>query len=511
MRKIFVLVIIIFAFVMNFDAIAQLGAGANFLKMGVGSRPLGMGSAFTGVGDDLYTMYWNPGGLGLVRWWEVSAMYNSYFADMYYGALTGVKQFRMLGSRKTTAGIGLFFHGMPEWDNTQGASPERGSANNIMAVAAFGQRLDWLWDDISLGLNVKVGRSSLANYDAWTFAADFGIMYQLDVFNRPLQIGATVQNIGHQTAFIRESSPIPLGFRLGVSYRFLNCDYHNLLIATDIAKYKYGNLKLSLGAEYWFWNLLAIRSGYVINQKDIGDLSFGMSVKFDAFNSGLQTDYNRSNYGEVFNYNNSGTVSLFAVNPEPFRLLAPEEGMLFCHKEIVKLAWEDAPDPDQCDIVHYRILIDPDRSRVENAIADLGVTASTSRVFLDLNASENELNLPELIPNKYFWTTIAIDRRGHSRWCEEIWSFIIGAPDLIIRDLTFLPSDTLPNLNDNFQGTIRIIVENKGPCPAFNFNIILSDSFCCASKNFAEEFIIDSLGPRQTVNRYYTWWTDLIG
>lgn len=68
MRKIFVFVIIIFAFFMNFDAIAQLGAGANFLKMGLGSRPLGMGCAFTGVGDDLYTLYWNPGGLGLVRW-----------------------------------------------------------------------------------------------------------------------------------------------------------------------------------------------------------------------------------------------------------------------------------------------------------------------------------------------------------------------------------------------------------------------------------------------------------
>lgn len=511
MRKIVVILITGLTFILYSNVFAQLGTGANFLKMGVGSRQLGMGSAFTGVGDDLYTIYWNPGGLGHVRWWEVSAMYNSYFADMYYGALTGVKQFRILGSRKTTAGIGLFFHGMPEWDSTDGTTTERGSANNIMAVASFGQRLDWLWDDLSVGLNVKVGRSALANYDAWAFAADFGIMYQLDLLNRPFQIGAAVQNIGYQTAFIREKSPIPLGLRLGASYRFLRCDYHNLLLAADISKYKYGNLKLGLGAEYWFLNLLAIRSGYIINQKDVGDLSFGVSVKFDAFNSGFQTDYNRSNYGEVFNYNNSGTVSLFAVNPEPFRLLSPAKGGLFCHKETVKLAWEEAPDPDHCDIVRYRILIDPDMTKVEQAITAAGNAPASNSVLLDLIASENELILPQLDPNNYSWTAIAVDRKGHRRWCEEIWTFTVGAPDLIIRDLTFLPSDTLPDLHDNYQGAIKITIENRGLCPAYNFKVVLSDSFCCEFNNFVADYKIDSLLPRQTIDRHYTWWTDLIG
>lgn len=511
MRKIFVLVIISFSLVVNFEAVAQLGTGANFLKMGIGSRQLGMGSAFTGVGDDLYAIYWNPGGMGHVRWWEVSAMYNSYFADMYYGALTGVKQFRILGSRKTTAGIGLFFHGMPEWDSTDDPLLERGSANNIMAVAAFGQRLDWLWDAISLGLNVKVGRSALANEDAWTFATDFGLMYQLDLFNRPLRIGATIQNIGYQTAFIHDTSPIPLGFRLGLSYRFLQCDYHNLLLATDIAQYKYGDVKLAFGAEYWFWNLVAIRSGYMITQKDIGDLSFGMSVKFDAFNSGFQTDYSRSNYGEVFNYNNTGTVSLYAVNPEPFRLFTPAEGMLFCHQEIVKLVWENAPDPDFCDRVRFRIIIDPDRSKVEQVITDLKRSTRTNIALLDLNADATSIEVPQLSPAIYFWTAIAVDRKGHSRWCEEIRSFTIGAPDLIIKELTFLPSDTLPDLDDNYQGTIKITVANQGLCPAFNFNIMLCDSFCCETRRFVAEFLIDSLRPGEIIHRYYSWRSDLIG
>ena len=121
----------------------------NFLKIGVGPRPVGMGSAFTGVGDDIYTLYWNPAGIGFIRRWELSAMFNKYFADMYYSAVSGVKQFRMLGSKKTALGVGLLYHGMPEWDNTGGENPEKASASNFLGLISFGQRLDWLWEKIS--------------------------------------------------------------------------------------------------------------------------------------------------------------------------------------------------------------------------------------------------------------------------------------------------------------------------------------------------------------------------
>ncbi|MBD3289658.1 hypothetical protein GF337_12705, partial [candidate division KSB1 bacterium] len=164
MRKTIIVFILISLF-LPMHASAQYSTGANFLKIGIGPRQMGMGGAFTGVGDDLYTIYWNPAGLGNVRNWEVSAMYNKYFADMYYGTVTGVKQFRMWGSRKTTAGIGLFYHGMPDWDATDGSQQfEKGSAGNFLGVASFGQRLDWLYDRISVGLNAKFGKSTLADY-----------------------------------------------------------------------------------------------------------------------------------------------------------------------------------------------------------------------------------------------------------------------------------------------------------------------------------------------------------
>ncbi len=39
---------------------------AQFLKIGVGARAIGMGGAFAATADDITAMYWNPAGLARV-------------------------------------------------------------------------------------------------------------------------------------------------------------------------------------------------------------------------------------------------------------------------------------------------------------------------------------------------------------------------------------------------------------------------------------------------------------
>ncbi len=511
MRKtIFVFIIATLFLPMHISA--QYGTGANFLKIGIGPRQMGMGGAFTGVGDDLYTIYWNPAGLGNVRNWEVSAMYNKYFADMYYGTLTGVKQFRMWGSRKTTAGIGIFHHGMPDWDATEGTAGKV-SAGNFLGVASFGQRLDWLYDKVSVGLNAKFGHSTLADYSAWTIASDVGVMYRMKLHDRPFAIGATIQNIGIQTKFKDESSPLPLGYRLGLSYQFIKCDYHNLLLASDIAKYKYGNFKFIFGAEYWFKNLIAVRSGYAFNEDDLGDLSFGVSVRIDAFNAGLQADYNQSDFGEALGYDMAGAISMKSVSPESFRLLLPTNHHIFCTEHTNFLYWENSPDPDVCDIVSYRVLIDKNKDNLQAVVDDICKSANMKGdVEYDLLTEETRIQLPEILPGAYYWTVVAIDRNGHTTSAGEMRSFIKSAPDLKIQELAFLHSDTLPNFGDNYQGQIKIVVANTSSCPAYKFRITLSDSFDCEqTKILAEQFKVDSINARSTITKIFDWRTDEIG
>lgn len=513
MRKI-VVVFFVLTLCISSHSIAQLGTGANYLKLGIGPRQMGMGAASTGVGDDLYTIYWNPGGLGLVRRWEISAMYNNYFADMYYGALTGVKQFRILGSRKTTAGIGLFFHGMPEWDSTEGQVTEKGSANNIMMIGSFGQRMDWLTKNLSAGINAKFGYSKLASYDAFTLATDLGMMYRFDVWNRPLTVGFTAQNIGIQTAFITEKTPIPLGFRFGASYRMLGCPNHCLLFATDVAKYKFGIFKVGFGAEYWFRGIIGLRGGYTYNQDDLGDISFGASVGIDAFNIGSQLDYSQTEFGNALDYDRKFAYSIHTVNPEPFRLLAPAFGEVFCEYDVISLEWENSEDPDWCDQITYRILIDTDENEVKKAVTQVCTTPENkSNVIFDFTTDTTVYHIVENIrPDTYYWAIIAVDKKGHTQWAKEIRSFTKSAPDLIISDISFMPNEYLPDIDDDFQGRIRVVLQNLGKCKAYNFQIELIDSFYCTDLNNVKEvFQIDSIGPGQTITEYYPWSTNEIG
>src|SRR6202142_2086172 len=59
-------------------------SGAEFLKIGPGARPAGMGEAFTGVADDIHAIYWNPAGLGTLKTAEITGMHMQYFQSIQY-------------------------------------------------------------------------------------------------------------------------------------------------------------------------------------------------------------------------------------------------------------------------------------------------------------------------------------------------------------------------------------------------------------------------------------------
>lgn len=55
---------------------------AQFLKIGVGARPMAMSGAFAAQADDAYSMYWNPAGITKVNRVTLSGVQTSWFADV---------------------------------------------------------------------------------------------------------------------------------------------------------------------------------------------------------------------------------------------------------------------------------------------------------------------------------------------------------------------------------------------------------------------------------------------
>ena len=60
---------------------ASTKPGFAFLKLGVGARAMGMGSAYVALADDPTAVYWNPAGLAGAEGAQVVVMHNEWIQD----------------------------------------------------------------------------------------------------------------------------------------------------------------------------------------------------------------------------------------------------------------------------------------------------------------------------------------------------------------------------------------------------------------------------------------------
>ncbi|MBN2091038.1 PorV/PorQ family protein [candidate division KSB1 bacterium] len=506
----------------------EVGTGANFLKIGVGPRQIGLGSAFTGVADDIYSIYWNPAGLGFIRNWEFSLMADRYFADIYLGSVAGAKQFRFLGSRKFTLGGGIFHLGMPDWDSMEDRVAQNqpfGSASNTMYTLSVAQRLDWLpipelQKQLSIGMNIKYLQSKLLDEDASGLAYDIGLSYNRELWERPFSVGLAMQNMGDSLKYIQQGSPLPLGFRGGVSYLFGACTSHQFLLASDISKYRGSDVKLGFGTEYWFKNRIALRGGYLINGDDLGDISFGLSYRFGLLQSGTRIDGAYQDYNSL-NNTLSGAYTLYATGPEPFRLVYPEDEQPFCINTPIPFEWENAPGSSKCDQIRYRLLADTSLFNIKKAVNKLKINPlDSTNTIISIATSEliQELVLPIVRDTIYYWTTVAIDQEQKVRQADQIWKVILHKPDIIIEQIALVTEDIKRNflygIHDPVKSGLEVILRNTGHCDAVNFSVILTDSLLCPldyrqfKHNFEQiidRLFVDSLLANSVDTLYCKW------
>ena len=86
------------------DASRKSGlTGAAFLKIGVGARAAGLGSAYTTAAGDATQLFWNPAGVALDRGMQATINHNQWIADLDHLAIGVTKKFGSLG----TIGIGV--------------------------------------------------------------------------------------------------------------------------------------------------------------------------------------------------------------------------------------------------------------------------------------------------------------------------------------------------------------------------------------------------------------------
>ncbi|MEW6555914.1 MAG: PorV/PorQ family protein [Elusimicrobiota bacterium] len=258
--SVFICVNLWFLICVNLCLAKGLGTtGAQFLKVGMGARPLAMAGAFSAVADDVNSIYYNPASLTRTETGknEVSATYLKYFEDVNAGFLG----YAGCAREKHYVGVGLTYLQVDNIEKRDVSETKLGDfgATDMALFFSYARKdiAQKLLEGVSVGGGLKIINSQIENERAFTVALDLSAYYPAD---DKLAFALNIQNIGPGVKYIDESDPLPLNIKVGAAYKALK----DLTVACDLDEYIVDTkLYASIGAEYWIReDILALRSGY---------------------------------------------------------------------------------------------------------------------------------------------------------------------------------------------------------------------------------------------------------
>jgi len=280
----------------------KVGAvGAQFLKIGVGSKYQGMGETSVATVNDIYATYWNPAGLVGVENWSVGFTSVNWLLDINLNYVAFAKSFEDVG----VLGVSVTVLSGDEQEitttlnnDTQDGTGQYYNFSSYAIGLSFARQLTTRF---SFGATGKFLGETIGDVNAKGVAFDFGTLLYTGF--RSLRMGMSITNMGSQMQFkgramqvpynddgIGNSVPveaelkanpynIPLTFRVGMAF---DVEMGPRSMVTFSGEFKHPNdadKRGSMGAEYAFNEQFYLRSGY----------KFGYDEETVAFGGGLST------------------------------------------------------------------------------------------------------------------------------------------------------------------------------------------------------------------------------
>lgn len=301
-----------------------------FLKIQVGPRAIGMGGAFTAVADDATAPFWNPAGMVYLPYREVIFQHSEKFGSLAnhdYGTVV----FPLGGPRGREQALGVSFvrlgvddipitprpgglqpgdwldYGTDNDPTTPGNGQNNGvwdpgerlllteedlflaSASDMAATLSYARHYGTHW---TFGANLKFLRQSLPDTIPGNHVTSFGAGLDVGALYMPtdaITLGAVLKDA--TSTYLAWSNGtrelvVPT-LQTGVALNFFPAERHALTYALDLdwgferrradSQLKLGGQTWDVrtGLEYWYANMLALRSG--VNAKD---LTFGLGLRY---------------------------------------------------------------------------------------------------------------------------------------------------------------------------------------------------------------------------------------
>jgi long-subunit fatty acid transport protein len=292
-------------------------AGAQFLKIGVGSKYQGMAEAGAAMANDVYAMYWNPAGLAAIDGSEISFTNVNWLLDIDLNYVAFARYFEDVG----TFGVSAAILSMDDQEITtfeqQSGTGDYYSASSYAISASFARQLT---DKFAFGISAKYLGEKIHNETSQGFAFDFGTM--LHTGFRSLRLGMSISNLGPEMEFtgsdlaVRYDSrngegtndpvpanlsttpyDLPMLFRVGMAY---DVDLGPKSLVTFSGEIKHPNDNIqqgAVGAQFGYSEQFFLRSGYKFNTEEEG-LAFGAGLATNISNgTKLVIDYAWQDFG----------------------------------------------------------------------------------------------------------------------------------------------------------------------------------------------------------------------
>jgi len=296
-------------------------AGLQFLKIDMSARSAGMGSAFTMMGNDVNSMFHNPSGIAYFdSKYDFFLTNTTWIADISYlggGLLINFGDVGTFGLNFMTADYG-------EINGTRISATDAGfeETGNIggdvgayMVGLVYAKKLS---EKFAMGGQLKyvvqtLGKSQLTlggdliDNEVSGLAFEFGTTFYPGLAES-FRFGITIKNFSQEFIYQQERFELPLTFLIGFAVDAfdiignLDQETHSLMIAMDAVHPRDYTERIHLGAEYWFMDMIALRSGYKFNYDEEG-FSVGAGAKLNVGGLNIKLDYAFTDFGVFDNVN----------------------------------------------------------------------------------------------------------------------------------------------------------------------------------------------------------------
>jgi hypothetical protein len=291
------------AWAQEFDNLGT--SGAQFLKMDVDARVVGLGGANAAFSHGAMCLYYNPAGIADLEDNSVAFSYTDWIADIKYNYMAYARPFPGFGK----IGFHVAVLTMDDMERTTLEEPDGtgemfGANSWVVGISNAHQ----LTDRFSFGVTAKIIREKISDMTSNAIAFDIGTLYYTGF--RTLRIAMSTRNFGSDTKYggtelestldqdddpltlpveVRlntESHPLPLTFRLGLAYDFEFGADSKVMAALDGYNTRDRGQQGSAGLEYSWQDKVFLRVGYKIRADEEG-IAAGGGYDFDIPGFGM--------------------------------------------------------------------------------------------------------------------------------------------------------------------------------------------------------------------------------